>query len=206
MKWKGIDWTNHFNELLIVIIGISIAFWLNNMALRSNAYQQETNYLTDIRNDLREESLKLSDIIAFNEKKSEKLTHVFELISVHAPIDSDLTYVIEIENYDFFNPDHFTLTSLLQSGDFELIESEAIKREILRLLKIYESIDQVQNNLLQALDDNYFPMLLTKVEMVKFNTIDTDYFYSLEIRTYCIFTLNETTQHTQTYKYAKIQI
>lgn len=206
MKRVEINWTNHFIELLIVIIGISIAFWLNNISIRSKEDRQEISYLTDIRNDLRKDSLKLISNIRFNEEKSEKLEHAFELISGMAPIDSVLVNVIEIGNYEFFNPDNFTLTSLLQSGDLKLIESEPIKRETLRLLKIYESIDNMQKNFLQALDDNYFPMLLTKVDMVGFKALDIDFFYSVEIKNYCAFTLNETTQHIQTYKHAQNQI
>jgi hypothetical protein len=65
-----------------------------------------------------------------------------------------LVYILEIGNYDLFNPDNFTLTSLLQSGDLKLIDSEQTKRELLRLLKVYESIDNMQKKILQALDDN----------------------------------------------------
>ena len=117
-----------------------------------------------------------------------------------------LTHIIEIGNYDFFTPDNFTLTSLLQSGEFKLIDSEQTKRELMRLLRIYESIDNVQNNFLQALDDNYFPMLLSKVDMIDFKATDPDYFYGVEIKNYCAFTLNETGQHIDIYKYAQRQV
>jgi uncharacterized membrane protein YgaE (UPF0421/DUF939 family) len=34
-KEAKLRWSNYFIELLIVIIGISVAFWLNNMAVKS---------------------------------------------------------------------------------------------------------------------------------------------------------------------------
>jgi len=199
-------WTNYLIELLIVIIGISIAFWLNNMSIKSIENTQKISYLTDIKNDLSKDSLSLSFNIRNNEKKSEKLEHALKLIKATAPIDSVLVNIIEIGNYDFFNPDSFTLISLLQSGDLKLIESKQIKKEILRILKVYESIETMQNNFLQALDDNYFPMLLTKVDMIEFKAIDPSFFYDLEIKNYCAYTLNETSQHINSYKYAQAQV
>lgn len=207
MKRKTkIRWSNHLIELLIVIIGISIAFWLNNMAIKRKNTGEKIIYLTDIRNDLRTDSLRLFNNVRNNEIKSEKLRHALVLIKESAPIDSVLVNIIEIGNYDFFNPDNFTLTSLLQSGDLKLIDSDEIKKELLRLLKIYESIDNMQKNFLQALDDNYFPMLLTKVDMIEFETIDPDYFYGIEMKNYCAYTLNETSQHIRTYEYAQKQV
>jgi len=138
--------------------------------------------------------------------KKNKLDYSLQLIQESAPIDSVLNYIIEIGNYDFFNPDNFTITSLLQSGDLKLIDSEETKRELLRLLKVYESIDIMQNNFLQALDDNYFPMLLSRVDMVEFKALEPNFFYGVEIKNYSAFTINETSQHIQRYKSAQIQV
>jgi len=203
---EKISWSNHVIELLIVIIGITIAFWLNNVSIRTKENAQKIAYLTDIKNDLKKDSLSLSNNIRNNKEKSETLVYALKLIRRDAPIDSVLSHVIEIGNYDFFVPDNFTLTSLLQSGDLKLIESEQIKKQILRLLKVYESIDTMQKNFLQALDDNYFPMLLTKIDMIEFEAVDPSFFYGIEIRNYCSYTLNETSQHINTYKYAKVQV
>lgn len=52
-----IKWYNHFIELIIVIIGISVAFWLNNL---SNNYKENSlkqNYLSNIYDDLQKDSL-----------------------------------------------------------------------------------------------------------------------------------------------------
>jgi len=199
-------WSNYLIELLIVIIGISIAFWLNNIGIKNKNKLEKYSYLTDIRNDLKTDSLRLSLNVKNNEIKIEKLENALDLIEKSAPIDSVLVNIMEIGNYDFFSPDNFTITSLLQSGDLKLIDSEETKKELLRLLKVYESIDNMQKNFLQALDDNFFPMLLTKVDMIKFKAVDPNFFYGIQIKNYCAFTLNETKQHIRTYKYAQKQI
>jgi hypothetical protein len=201
-----VRWSSYLIELLIVVIGISIAFWLNNMGVESKNKKEKIAYLIDIRSDLRTDSLRLYRNVKNNEAKSIKLSHALQLIKNTAPVDSVLINIIEIGNYDFFSPDNFTLTSLIQSGDLKLIDSEEIKKELLRLLKIYESINIMQQNFLQALDDNYFPMLLTNLDMVEFKATDPNFFYSVEIKNYCAFTLDETSQHIRTYKYAQNQV
>ncbi len=206
MKKNRINWTNHLIELFIVIIGISIAFWLNNVSVREKERVQEIVYLKDILHDLKIDSARLSRNVRINELKQEKLSAGLEFISAKAPIDSILFKVIEIGGYDFFTPDNLTLISMMQSGDLKLIQSEEIKRELLRLLKIYESIDFMQKNFLQALDDNYFPMLLSQVDMSNMEVADPDFFYGIEIRNYTIFALNETGQHINSYNYAQKQI
>tara|TARA_R110002073_G_scaffold14554_2_gene59328 strand:- start:8186 stop:8845 length:660 start_codon:yes stop_codon:yes gene_type:complete len=206
MKKTRLTWSDYLMELLIVIIGISIAFWLNNVAIESQNKKESTAYLTAIKNDLKTDKARLSANIKKNNFKSEKLSVCLEMIQKKAPIDSLLVNILEIGNYDFFDPDNFTLTSLLQSGDLKLIDSEQVKRELLRLLKIYESIDNMQKNFLHALDDNYFPMLLTKVDMIEFKAVDPDFFYGVEIKNYCGFTLNETSQHIQNYLKAQSQV
>jgi hypothetical protein len=128
MKEPGLRrWSDYFIELLIVIIGISIAFWLNNMALEGKANREKIAYLKDIKSDLKKDSLRLTYNIKNNEVKKEKLDYSLQLIQESAQIDSVLNYIIEIGNYDFFNPDNFTITSLLQSGDLKLIDSEETK-------------------------------------------------------------------------------
>lgn len=108
--------------------------------------------------------------------------------------------MLEIGNYDFFTPDNYSLTSLIQSGILKLIDSEETKKELLRLLKIYESIDNIQKNFLQTQDEGYFPVLLSKVDMEKFKAVDIDFFYGLQMKNYCAYNLNETSIHFQSKK------
>lgn len=98
------------------------------------------------------------------------------LIADKAPIDSVLSYLLEIGNYDFFTPDNFNIKSMLQSGDLKLIDFRETKKELLRMLKTYDYVETMQNNFLQALDDNYFPILLKNLDMTTFQAINPSFF------------------------------
>ncbi|MEQ9403131.1 MAG: hypothetical protein RIM99_06080 [Cyclobacteriaceae bacterium] len=207
---KKINWTNHLIELLIVIIGISVAFWLNNLATESREKELEASFIFDLKTDLRKDSIRLETIISQNEAKIETLMKGLNLIqsdSRHQYSDSLWDdHLSQIGNYNFFSPDNLTLMSLLQSGDIKMIRSNDLKKELLRLLRIYDDIESRQANFLQALDDNYFPMILGKRDMISGEVLDPDFFYSIRIKNYAAFTLNDTSQHIQQYKYALKQI
>jgi hypothetical protein len=49
-------------------------------------------------------------------------------------------------------------------------------------------------------------MLLIKVDLMEFKPLDPDFFYGVEIKNYCAFTINETSQHIRNYKYAQTQV
>jgi len=86
-------WTNYLIELSIVIIGITIAFWLNSLADAVNNKKQKVSYLTDIKNDLKTDSLRLTNNIRNNKNKSKILIKSLELIKRTAPIDSVLAHI-----------------------------------------------------------------------------------------------------------------
>lgn len=51
MKQK-IHWKNHFMELLVVVIGITIAFILENWRQERASSELEQKYLTSFKDDL----------------------------------------------------------------------------------------------------------------------------------------------------------
>ncbi len=148
-------------------------------------------------------------IIKFSENKNELPNKGLALIQSdkkHKFSDSLIQILVNIGNLNFFNSENYTLTSLLQSGDFKLINSNDLKKELLRLLKMYEDIQKSQFNLAQALDNNYFPMIATKLDMTNLHTPYPDFFYSLVMKNYCAYTINDTNMLINQYKQALKQV
>lgn len=97
-----------------------------------------------------------------------------------------------IGNYVFFHSESFTLHSLLQSGDIKLIESETLKKELLRLRWMFDIVERDQNNFLQALDNNYYPMVMTKSDIIENKMIDEDFYYGVSFKNWVAYTYNDT--------------
>lgn len=187
-------WKNYIIELLIVIIGISIAFYLNNLAEIKKENRLEAKYIADIRADLVKDSSNLSFSIKFSDQKIQRLERLLGLLMSDGQRiykDSLMSQVGIIGNYVFFHTESFTLNSLLQSGDIKLIESETLKKELLRLRWMFDMIERDQNNFLQALDNNYYPMVMAKSDLIENKMIDEEFYYGVSFKNWVAYTYND---------------
>lgn len=66
---KKINWQYTFGEILIVIIGISIAFSMNKCAENSKNTTQRDQYLSNIKNDIIADKAILEENVIALEKK-----------------------------------------------------------------------------------------------------------------------------------------
>lgn len=87
-----------------------------------------------------------------------------------------------------------------------MIRSKEVKKELVRLQRQYEYIEWVQNNFIKALDENFFPMMLDKVDMLTGTINDPSYLYSTINRNYIGFAISDTRSHINEYKRASKQI
>lgn len=197
------NWKEYLIELVIVIIGITVAFSLNNMAEESKENKLENKFVADVRADLQRDSSNLAQSVKFNEGKVESLEKIIMLVSSDQERqyqDSLLSSIGIIGNYVFFYPESFTLNSLLQSGDFKLLTSDQLKKELLRYRWMCDMVQRDQANFLSALDDNYYPKLLAARDMISNEIIDEDFFYGVEFKNWTAYTYNDTKNMTYSYQ------
>lgn len=154
-------------ELVIVIAGVTIAFWLNTRAEAAKEQKILDNYYVELLADLDKDRKKLDWNIETNTKKKERMISAVRLyLTGHATRDSVYKYCEMIGNYDFFYPKDITYRSMVSSGDLKLITNFDIKRKMISLYDHYELIEELQENHLQALDKNYFPKYVYMVDFI----------------------------------------
>ncbi|WP_436515398.1 DUF6090 family protein [Ekhidna sp. To15] len=197
------NWKEYLIELVIVIIGITVAFWLNNMAEESKENKLEDKFIADVRADLIRDSSNLAQSIKYNDSKVDKLEKIIMLVSSDQNRqyqDSLMNSIGVIGNYVFFYPESFTLNSLLQSGDFKLLTSDQLKKELLRYRWICDMVQRDQTNFLNALDDNYYPKLLAARDMLSNQIVDEEFFYGIEFKNWTAYTYNDTKNMSYSYQ------
>lgn len=191
----------YFAELLIVIFGVSIAFYLNQKATDRAEQKIHIKYLKELQSDLAHDLSLLNQNIEFNERK---LEGIMEVIPYFKDPDQYLKQIIEastqLGNYNFFEPKDFTYQSLLASGDFKKIENPNTKRNLIALYSRYDVIDNLQKNFIDALDQNYFPYLLHNFDYTSYQVINPDYHKSPVIRNVLAFSANEISNHLAFYQ------
>lgn len=198
------NWKHYLLELIIVISGVTVAFWLSNISESKKENKLERIVLNDLRADLLKDSASLVRCINFNKTKVETLKSYINLInsdSDKSQIDSAIQIIGVIGNYDFFFSKSFTLSSLLQSGDIKLIRSRSIKKDLLELRQTYDQVEWLQNNFLQALDQNFFPTMYDKIDMINNKALDPEFIYSVQILNFALFAANDTNQAVANYEY-----
>ncbi|NMM49926.1 hypothetical protein [Marinigracilibium pacificum] len=193
---------NYLIELLIVIVGVSIAFWLNTQADSKKERDILNGYYREFLNELEEDRSLLEKNISNSISKQENMIRASQLYQKPTvSIDSLVMYAMEIGNYYFFTPNDITYRSMINSGDLKLITDLSLKRKLTRLYKLYNVIDEAQQNHLQALDENYFPLIVNQIDYEKgeaISSIDGN----LLIKNYFIFSINELDAHIYLYKKA----
>ena len=141
MKNK-INWRYAFGELLIVIIGITIAFALNNWATGIKNKKVEKEYLLSIQSDLDKDIEDLDSNIAQLDIRIQYISSLLPYLGNGRPGGD--TLVMRLFRYVDplnFNPSEITIQSMKFSGDLKLIKDIELKNEIIEHYKTYEGVD-----------------------------------------------------------------
>jgi len=120
----------------------------------------------------------------------------------HVAMDTVLQFSGIVGSYYHFTPNDYTYLTLQQSGDFKIILDNELKKHLVGVYQNYKFIEAEQKNLLDALDQNYFPTMMSKYDMISGTVEDPDYFKSASFKNTLVFTTEETMRLIQLYEMA----
>ena len=125
---KKIKWRYALGEILIVIIGVTIAFSMNKYAESSKDNALKEQYLQSLKNDIESDKLQLQENI------KELTVKLGTIDSIVPHLDPDSTIKPHIGQKIFkasvlveFNAKDITYSTLVNSGDFKLINDLALR-------------------------------------------------------------------------------
>lgn len=203
VKWLK-QFAHLWRDLALLVIGIYLALWMENTVEYWNDKEKEQSYLNQLSLDLESDR---KQIVALLPKLQEKVKNLES--AIHFFQQSNLKYDSEeaskkavmiashINNYFFFRPQEFTFLSMRESGDFKLITSDRIKRDLLQLNDEYRLIGQLQKNYLQGLDDEFIPMWVRHADMVSNELIYPEIIKEPIFKNMVAFSWNETSQRSK---------
>ena len=151
---KGIRYA--LGEILIVIVGITIAFSMNKCADQKKDDSLKQQYLENIKSDIEIDKTNLESISQSIGKKIETLNNVLPLINTDNPEKRQKMNTIYsvFTSADFF-PKDVTYQTMINSGDFNLIDDFDLKAAIEThysnykiMLKDYERLNIIQKEYL----------------------------------------------------------
>ena len=133
---KKINWLDHIANLIVVILGISIAFYLEGYKEDKGNKIQERKFLESMINNLQRDINALDTLASWNERVSKALIALSDVSVFAASKLNDTTlaeYILTIQYNPAFTPQISTYESLKTSGKLELIEDFQLKNQIVEL-------------------------------------------------------------------------
>ncbi len=181
-------------EVLMIVVGINVALWFEGWFQDLQDRETERRYLVDLRADMVTDIDNLEKIIEWAENKSETAGRIVERLPTLDTMEpGQLAQIVGFpSSYQFFTPSDFTYRSMQESGDFRLLTNDAIKKEILRLDRRHKDIAMLQRNYLQALDDGYLPLMMTRFDLASNEVTDPSLLEDQLFRNFFAYVGNDT--------------
>ena len=180
---KKVNWFDHTANLLVVILGITIAFYLESYKEDAKAKKLESQYIESLIQDLEVDKEHLDTLSDINEKMSAALLELSRA-STGASFDKDsLAFRLLIIQYNPpFEPQRTTYQSL-GSGRMDLISDFVLRNSIVELYEqYYRGVRQYDDAIDQNLRDFYKPYYMKKVVFTSPSTVKEDFLFNAEFQ------------------------
>ena len=183
MKNKKIDWTNHLIELVVVFIGISLAFMLNNWREGYKDHELRDKYLASFYSDIQGDHLQLDTLIR---QETERLDQVGRLLTLlqekKYQNDSVLIILSQMASYNPFNQNVVTYESIKNSGNLSLISDYNLRQ---KLIGYYQQLED--KKLIEGVYFDYFnkyiiPFVMTSLDLQQQKFVDPGVIRSVKFR------------------------
>jgi hypothetical protein len=206
-RLRSTRYTNFVLEILMIVVGINVALWFEGWFDDLKDAETERQYLAGLRDDLRADVGSLENLIRNNRIKIDNLEKIIPALTglADAQPETQANAIFEPSNYLFFQPADFTYRSMQESGDFRLLSDAEIKKGILRLIRKYREIEELQINFLQAMDDIYIPKMMQKFDLLEGRVIDVSLVEDQAFLNFFLYTLQETDGRNDAYVQARAQ-
>ncbi|MEQ8626843.1 DUF6090 family protein [Ekhidna sp.] len=182
---KNINWLDHIANLLVVILGISIAFYMEGWREDAGNRMQERKYLESMVTDLQTDIEALDTLLSINEELSAALVNL-SLASVGRPYGSDsaLMYqTLKIQYNPPFTPQRTAYESLKASGKMDLINDFELRNHIVDLYEqFYRGTAEYDDALDEHVRDFVKPYYMKNVRFTGPQSIDPAFLNSDEFR------------------------
>lgn len=181
---KNINWLDHIANLLVVILGISIAFYLEGYKEEANNRTQEKKYLQSLIEDLETDIEALDTLAYVNKRISNALIKVSNASSgAPYPQDSLVGFMFGIQYNPPFSPQRTAYESMKSSGKLDLISNFELRNEVVELYEqYYWGTSEFDVSLLNHINGFVKPYFMKNIVFTGRNSMDESFLDSHEFK------------------------
>ncbi len=157
-------------ELVVVFLGVTAAFVLDNWGEARRERAQERRYLEALYQDARRDSVSLAGMSKLLERRGKLLERLLQLRG-----RADSLGVVEqlmpeaLFSLTLFKPGNDTWESLKAGGDLKLLRDLELRRALTRLDKLYFGVEKAQEELQAFARDHVEPWALENLDLRDFH-------------------------------------
>lgn len=165
MAKQKISWKLHLIELVVVIIGISIAFALEGWSESKKRNTLEQNYLASIEVDIDKDVNDLQKIVDSTQVIIKHLSEVFQFSFQKVPLERyKRHHVTSSYLANYFYPQNGTYLSLINSGDINVIKDFELKAALSDLYNVkYKELERMDQVLKNLADNRIQPYMIENI-------------------------------------------
>jgi hypothetical protein len=202
IKWIfNIDWKSKIIDLLIVIIGITIAFQLNNLNESNKSKAKVTDYLQSFYNENAANESKLTLALEFCIEKKKDISNLKQILIAKKYNDNNIKKLVaSIMASSDFSPSKITMENIKASGQFELIRNIEFRENLIDTYNSYETTSQLESLLTDYVNQFLTPFLFENVRFSDFSSLNEDFAEKAEFENIVVGYDALLTQKIQGYK------
>jgi len=161
-----INFTKLFLELLVVFLGVTAGFLLQNYKEIRADRDLENKYLEGIHTDTRENINELKESIAADSLWLEQNNFAIPLILKDSlSYDSAKTLLLHMAFFSEFNAQTNTYTNIANSGNLNIIEDFELRQRIVDCFNNFENFKILELYFQQHNENNFIPYLVSNFNM-----------------------------------------
>ncbi len=141
------DWYRYLFDIIVVILGIMIAFSLNNWSESKKQVRLEQQYYKDILQELNEDLLKIKENRAFNNYLVPRYSLAKDIIltdTKRQKVDDLGRISLELMLKSDFKKEVSIYDALSNSANLDLISNKDVLRQLQNLGSLYKNINALE--------------------------------------------------------------
>ena len=176
-KWKlDIDWKSKLIDLLIVIIGITIAFQLNNLNEYNKSNAQDRVYLRSFYEENRDNESNLSRALEFAIKTKNDIDTLKQILLSKNYEDYRIKNLsASMMALSDFHPSLVTMESITESGEFKLISDLEYREKLIDTYNSYQTTTQLESILSDYVNQYVTPFFFRNIRFSDFTSLHNNF-------------------------------
>jgi hypothetical protein len=167
MEKSRIEWKNHFIELIVVFIGITLAFMLNSWREESKSHKLESQYISSFYDEIVYDGARLDTIINANNNKINKFSSVInQLKTGDLSLDTCLVVAGEMAQINLFIPKTNTYETIKNSGNFNIINDYELRSKLIEYYESFEGKKLTEEYYKMYINNFIIPFLFENLDLV----------------------------------------